>query len=505
MKKTLAIGFLLICSALSFAQEPLVRRSTKSYLIADYNTKDTAFLKEKCRQAGLDLGFSVLANRIPTDSKFVGPKPSKHLLKQGVLQLQLPMNETQDEFAVYHSELFDIPSSINVLQIDDELITYRTMETSGNIHLLYQCTRGAFGTKKSAHSKNAPVFKLWDTPERTLLPDSELQNHLAQTISKKWSKTDVPLLVFNDLKSYGNSEQGDEAIRQFLDTMHKYNPEKLLQADLLTPAACPYLSRVNENIVWNETMRIRITETLLEKQEFYHKNLMPWMTGNFQILLADKNRPTTTLEELEWFLSKAAAFDAGFGLDFSAETMRKHGLTNEMLNTINHWESLRLDSIFSESQKENFKDPYGNWHIEKANDSTYLLYTQHISRRYICNFSDDHWTWNSPYASSFALRIAVEGKGSISELELHTPSGILHFPCTLKANQYLTYDFDGSAHITDLNFNKIDDVEVQGMSFLDEGVSDITFTCDIKPDGKKMPQVTIRYITRGEMEEIRIP
>ena len=58
------------------AQEPLVPRSTKSYLITDGNPKDTAYLKEKSHQAGLDLGLSVLAHRVPTNSKLVTPKPS---------------------------------------------------------------------------------------------------------------------------------------------------------------------------------------------------------------------------------------------------------------------------------------------------------------------------------------------------------------------------------------------------------------------------------------------
>ena len=135
MKRISAIVCLLLCAVFTFAQEPLVKRSTKSYLIVDGNAKDVTFLKEKGRQAGLDLGLAVLANRVPTDSKLVGPKPSKHLLKQGLLHLQLPINDNQNEFAVYHSELFDIPATINVLQIDDELVTYRSVEKVGNIHL----------------------------------------------------------------------------------------------------------------------------------------------------------------------------------------------------------------------------------------------------------------------------------------------------------------------------------------------------------------------------------
>ena len=522
MKRLLISILLLLCGVVSFAQAnedslPMPVRSTKSYLIVDCDEKDTAFLKEKCRQAGLDLGLSVLANRIPIDSKLVSPKPSEHLLKQGVLHLQLPMNEKQTEFAVYHSELFDQPATINVLQIDDELITYRTMETTGNIHLLYHCTRGAFGTKATAHSKNAPVYKIWDTPERTLLPDLELQDKMAQTVAQKCAKTGFPLLIFNDLKSYAYNDQGDTAIGHFLDTMRKYNPDKLLQADLLTPISWHYLSRVNENELWNETMRMKIVETLTQKQDFYRNNLMHWMIGNFQIRLADKNRNATTLEELEWFLSKAAAFDAGFGLDFNAETMKKHGLTDKFLNSINNWETLRLAGAFSEAQKEGFKDPYENWHIEKRNDSTYWLFQQQISRQYTCESNISHcdtckywgsmhgnWNWKSPCDSPLSFIVKVEGKGSISDLCVITSYGKFTFPCTVKSGQYLIYD--GHARITDLNFNAIEEFYLQeavmSASRLLEGDNMIGFTCPFMGEGKRIPEVTVRYVTSGNPEEI---
>ena len=500
MNKVLAIVFTLFFGLSCIAQDKEERLPNRSYLLADGQEKDLSFLKAKCHQANLDLGLSVLANRIPTNSKLVTPKPSSHLLRQGELQLQLPMNETQDEFAVYHSDVFGIPSTINVLQIGDELITYRTMETAGNIHLLYHCVRGAYGTKKSSHPKNAPVYKLWDTPERTLLPDLELQDQMAQAEAKKLAKTCYDILIFNDLKSYAYNEFGDLGIGHFLDTMRKYNPDKMLQGDLLTPMSAQYLDRVNENQLWNASMRTKIVETLTEKQDFYNSQQMPWMIGDFQVILADKNRKATTLEELEWLLSKAAAFDAGFGLHFDAETMRKHGLTPVFLKTIRLWETLRLNGLFSEAQKEQFKDPYGNWHIAKENDSTYLLYAEHISRRYFCNFDDDRWEWNSPYESRFALCVAAEGKGSISELEFRTPNGILYLPCTLKGGQYLVYDFNGTACITDQNFNKIKEVFPQGVSILDEGASEVSFTCEVHTEDKKQPSVTVRYYTHGVPE-----
>ena len=505
MKRVLTIIMLFLYGTVSFAQDslclPNVTRSTKSYLIADGNPKDTAYLKGKCRQSGLDLGLQVLANRIPTDSKHVTPKPSIHLLKQGTLQLLLPIEETQTEFAVYHSELFATPATINVLQIDDELVIYRSTEEVGDIHLFYGCVRGAFGTRRSPHSKDATVYKLWDTPERALLPDLELQDQMAQAQAKKLSKTTYDLLIFNDLKSYAYNNLGESAIGHFLDTMHKYNPDKLLQADLLTPNSKRFLSRINENQLWNASMRTKIVETLTERQEYYRNNQMPWMIGNFQIHLADKNRQATSMEELEWFLSKAAAFDAGFGLDFSVETMRKHGLTNIMLNTIRTWETLRLSHAFSDKMKEALKDPYGDWHIKKDGDD-FLLYPQHNSRRYYCNLTDDHWEWNSPYTSPFALSIAVEGKGSISNLAIRTPNGVLHFSCSIKAGQYLIYDFEGSACITDLNYNKTGDVTAEGVSLLHEGISEVSFTCEVKTEERKKPEVTIRYYTHGDALKI---
>lgn len=472
--------------------------SSKSYLCNEYDAKDAAFVSEKCRQAGLDMPRYVLANRITATA----PLNIDNLLKQGELKLQLPLDATQTEFAVYHSGLFNQPAYLNVLLIDEELVTYRSQETIGNIHVFYGCTRGAFGTKKAAHRNNAFTFKLWDHPDHTLVPTPEAQDQMVSKEAKKCAKSDAPILIFNDLKSYAYNGLDDWAITRMLDTMQSHNPGKMLQADQLTHGSWHYLTRVNDNTLWNIAQRNTMAETLAGKQAYYRGNLMPWMIGNFQIHLADKYRKATTLEELEWFLSNAAAFDAGFGLDFSAETMRKHGITDAMLNTINIWESLRLAGAFSEAQKEAFKDPYGNWHIEKGNDAAYLLYPLHISRGYLCNLSDDNWQWNSPYASRFALRIEVEGKGSISELEIRTPNGILYLPCTLKARQCLVYNFDGTAYITDANYKTIKEVEAQGVSRLDEGTSEVTFRCETKKEENKTPQVTVRFFTRGDAERI---
>ncbi|MBQ6772257.1 MAG: hypothetical protein IJP44_14935 [Bacteroidales bacterium] len=78
-------------------------------------------------------------------------------------------------------------------------------------------------------------------------------------------------------------------------------------------------------------------------------------------------------------------------------------------------------------------------------------------------------------------------------------------PCTLKAGQNLIFDFDGSAYITDQNYNKIEEIVAQGTSFLDEGTSEVSFRCEVNDEGKKQPEVTVRYLTRSEPEVIHCP
>ena len=100
------------------------------------------------------------------------------------------------------------------------------------------------------------------------------------------------------------------------------------------------------------------------------------------------------------------------------------------------------------------------------------------------------------------MRITVEGKGSISELNLKTPNGILYFPCSLQAGQFLVYDFDGTTYITDQNYNTIKEVIPQGVSLLNEGPSAVSFTCEVKPEGVKQPEVSVRFFTRGSPETV---
>ena len=75
---------------------------------------------------------------------------------------------------------------------------------------------------------------------------------------------------------------------------------------------------------------------------------------------------------------------------------------------------------------------------------------------------------------------------------------MLYFLCSIRAGQYLIYDFEGNACITDFNYNKIADATAQGDSVLNEGTSVVSFNCEVKTEERKKPEVTIRYYTHGD-------
>lgn len=58
------------------------------------------------------------------------------------------------------------------------------------------------------------------------------------------------------------------------------------------------------------------------------------------------------------------------------------------------------------------------------------------------------WSWSSPYESTYAIRLKVDGDGTIKDPSFTTPQGVIKFPCEISDRQYLLYTFDGKAVVT---------------------------------------------------------
>ncbi|HBA47685.1 MAG TPA: hypothetical protein DCZ91_07765, partial [Lachnospiraceae bacterium] len=93
-------------------------------------------------------------------------------------------------------------------------------------------------------------------------------------------------------------------------------------------------TRMNWGEPWGEEMRVGQVEGRMRNQAFFHKNLFPAMLGWFLIRKANRRFEASTLMDMEWALSEAAGFDAGFSLSASQDTLDSLGTTEEILEAI---------------------------------------------------------------------------------------------------------------------------------------------------------------------------
>ena len=461
---------------------------------------------DKAKAQGIAVGVHTLSNFTTTNDAYVTPVPSEHLLKQGVLTLTSDLDKEQTAIKIKKSDLFSMPMSLNAMQIDKELITYGSMEDQGDTYLLKDCKRGAYGTTASAHSQKTPLYKLWDYPYKTLFPDLVLQDKFADRLAELMNKTGLRQISFDGLEGCSYTGQDEYANSRFVTRF--YN--QLNDASRLSHNLWHIHTRMNWGEPWGEAMRTGQVENRIKNQHFFQRNLFPRMLGWFLIRLADRNFECSTLEDLEWALSESAGFDSGYAMTINSNTLRRHGQIDKLLEAIKNWDKLREAQAFSDEQKARLKDPQTEWHLEKTDEQTYNLYPLSISKHFRCNMAEMQpgqpggadWSWSSPYESVYAIRLKVDGDGTIKDPSFTTPKGVIKFPCEISDRQYLLYTFDGKAVVTDKNYNVISEVTPQGNALLPAGSSAVAFSCEqISEDA---PEVIIRYITKGAPEVIKL-
>lgn len=466
-------------------------------------------MTEKAKARGIAMGVHTLTNFLTTNDAYVTPVPSDHLLKQGQLTLTSDLDKEQTEITIKRSDLFSAPLTLNTLQIGKELITYGSTEEKGEEIVLKKCTRGAFKTQAVAHSAKEPLYKLWDYPYKTLFPDLSLQDKFADRLAEICNKTGIRQISFDGLEGCSYTGHDTYATARFVSRFYNQLDQNVLNdASRLEHYLWHIHTRMNWGEPWGEAMRTGQVENRIKNQDFFRRNLFPRMLGWFLIRLADKNFECSTLEDLEWALSESAGFDAGYAMTINTSTLRRHGQIDQLLAAIKNWDTLREAHAFTEEQKARLRDPKTEWHLEKRDAQSYQLYPLSISKYYRCNLAEMQpgqpggadWSLDTPYPGAYAVRLKVEGDGTIKNPSFTTSEGIVKFPCTISGNQYLLYTFDGKAVVTDKNYKVIDEVEPQGSALILSGSSAISFSCE--QESEDAPEVVIRFLTKGEPETI---
>lgn len=464
---------------------------------------------ELCARHGIQVGVHTLTNFMNTHDAYVTPVPSPHLLKQGVLTLTRDIDDVQTDICIETSHYFDTPLTLNALQCENELITFGTCEEDGGEFVLKNCTRGAFGTTATAHGKIAPLYKLWDYPYNTLFPDLELQDAFCDRLVEIFNTTGLAQISFDGLEGCDYTGHDEYAHTRFsLRCFEGWDHTVINDASGLHHFTWHMNTRMNWGEPWGEAMRTGQVEYRIKNQDFFRRNLFPRMLGWFLIRLADKKFECSSLEDIEWALSEAAGFDAGYAMSVSLPTLYLHGRIDALLSAMKHWDALRLADCFTAEQKEKLRDPSTEWHLEKAEGNEYRLYPMNITKPYRCDLAElqpgqpggADWSVENPFEPGFSIRLKNEGEGSITDPSFKTADGTVKFRCTVAENQYLLFDFNGTATLTDRNYTALQTVEVLGGAALPTGTSAVAFSCGHAK--YETPEITVRFMTRGKPETI---
>lgn len=417
------------------------------------NNKAVARMVQKAENAGVHLGVLVRRDVISENDPYYASKYSKHFLKEGKVELFSDIDEDEIDIALRINEVIKGASSLNLILVDNELVSYGTIERAGDLLLLHHCTRGACGTRKAPHSAKAEAYKIWDTPERHVAPDDVLRDSVRRQLDSRLEATGISFVL----------EAGE-------------------------PGQEPF----------DGSLRVRQVERWADDKSLSDGGSLGWIT----LRSAEKRQNATSLDDVEWMMSKAVGFGAGYGLLMDKKVMKEHGRLDEILEKMRQWDELRHASGLTKHLLEELRDPYLDWHLEQDTIGGFLLSQWNFSRRYQCVFSvvdsllvsTKPWEWKAEAEGRFGLRLQVEGKVPVKNPMINTEKGLVMFPCTIKPGQFLVYDFDDIALLMDANYKTIKEVPIEGISELPAGTSEATFLCEVEKEGET-PEVTLRYIT----------
>ena len=517
----------------------------QSYLISDFGREDAAFMAKKTREAGmrtlyhcepfsawghftwadgvaesdgdfrshvvlpafsegLAAGLHTLSNFIKTSDGYVSPVPDERLLAACELRLLSPLTAEADSALVAFDENLTAAQNLNAVMAEKEIFTFSEAIGEDGGFRLTGLTRGAFGTSPAPHAAEKPVRLLRDHGYRTLFPDIALQDEMADRVARLFNATGASRLSFDGLEGCGYTGHGVYASARFLKRCYDgFDRFVLSDASRLTHYGWHVAACMNWGEPWGEEMRTAQVEHRVSNQSFFARNLFPRMIGWLLIRLAERRFECTSREDIEWALSESAGFDAGYALTVMPRVMRRHGRIDELLACVKRWDALREKGAFDENLRTELRRPEKEFRLEEDENGC-ILREIHISRTYTCCLSEmqpgqaggSDWVTENPLAPSFAFRLRVDGDGAIRDPAFSTALGTVRFPCTVEDGQYLLFDPDGRAEVTDKNYNTVARVTPIGKSALPKGTSAVSFTCDHARDER--PDVLIRFITKDE-------
>ncbi len=473
---------------------------------------------EKAKEAGIGVGVHTLTAFITPNDPYVSPRPDPRLGGLGSSRLVEDITETATEIPIVDREPFLKTQNWGWDQkfvlVDEEIIRY-TEVSDTNPPRLIGCTRGMFETRIASHKEGAEVRRLATHAYGTFYPGiaNGMMDEMTKRLVELFNYCGLQQVSFDGLEGLWDYEcQGPYAAHRFVKQCHDgWKQEVISDASGLLHYLWHIHTRMNWGEPWGKPMREGMAEYRVRNQDYFERNLFPHMMGWFEFRSASPQLEATTVDEIEWMLSKCAGYDAGFALVTSAEVFKVHGQGKEVKRAIREWEEARHLGVFSEEQKARLRDLRSDWHLERTGKNSWHLFPITFSSQF--NYPSEPnsrepviWKVENKFHSQplkFILRVLPsEEKDSMVTNPCFEVNGRkVVFPVELKPTQYLIYEGEGMGLVYDRNWNLLHKVKGEDdVPILEKGEQFVRFSCEVR--GLEVPALWIKFKTVGEPEVV---
>ncbi|AZN39794.1 hypothetical protein [Paenibacillus albus] len=466
---------------------------------------------------GVYVGVHTLTNFTTLNDPYVTPVPHEGLQTVGVSRLVEAAGAMDDELAIDDPRPFNESLFRKSAKIGTELIEYESVSEQEPWKLL-GVKRGVNETAAAAHEAGTAIGRLWDHPYDVFFPNMELQDKFTERLTELFQQTGLRQISFDGLEGCFATGHDGYGVNRFVKQCYEgWEHEVINDASIVVPN---YLWHIFTRFNWGEPWGVSTREGQLEwrltNQRYFARNFIPPMLGWFLVRSVSDRFEATTLDEIEWVLSKAAGFDAGFALVADMAVLRRNGNVEGLLAAVREWETARRLGVFSDEQRERMRDPKSDWHLEAAGEGGWLLYPVSISKPLTCSPEElqpgqpggSDWAFFNKFGEQplrFTLRVSPSygnEDAAVKRPTFYTQGTYMTFETEIAANQYLVYDGGSMGRVYDQNWNLIREVKASAEApMLRAGGQTLSFSCKFQGDPK--PVVTVQVTTRGECEVVR--
>lgn len=457
---------------------------------------------EKAEAMGIMLGLHTLSNFITTNDPYVTPLPDPRLARIGSSILSRDIDARQSDIFIDSPDFFNQfeRNILKTVMIGQELIRYGGISTEPPWKL-WECQRGAFGTKASPHAQGEEISKLADHAYKVFLTNSELSVEVAKTIADIFNQTGVRQISFDGLEGNHSTGMGNLGEVLFTKTWYDHLDEKIKKHYIADASRSGHFfwhiyTRMNWGEPWYAGFRESQTEYRLRNQKYFQRNFMPGMLGWF------KMTSQTSIEDIEWMLARSAGFDAGYAFVSDYTTLETNGHSQQILTLLGEWEQARMSGAFSSEQKQLMQDIQNEFQLESPSDRKWELF-----RVYSYKFKHakqdrqpgepphSHFSFENPAALQPMNFILTADGGYLSEVRFEIDNfKTVVLPVTLEPGHTLKYQGGNKAVIYSQTWQKLKEMEIDVKALtLSPGPHSLAFDCRFARGDTPQAKLELRF------------